>query len=75
MAKKRKDVGYARKLYYLSMAISEIDETKDWRFKTDAVGIACQYSNHPKLRRSDFEGMMDMSLNDILKLINDKNEG
>lgn len=74
MAKKRSEVSLARKVSYLSLALMEIEECKDSRFKMDAEGLACQYSHHPKLKRQDFEGIMNMSINDILKSINISNE-
>jgi len=74
MAKKRSEVSLARKVSYLSLALMEIEESKHWRYKTDIIGIACQYSNNPKLKRQDFDGIVDMSINDLLKSIFEIND-
>jgi len=74
MAKKRSEVSLARKFHYFSLAIMEIGECKDFRKNNKVVSIACQYSNHPKLKPQDFEGIADMTLNEILKSIIIENE-
>ncbi len=65
---KRKDVPLAIKLRYLSMALTEIaDQRLSLNYKTDVIGIACQYSSSPKLKREDFKDIMKMSLGEIIK--------
>ena len=66
MKYKRKDVTKVRKLEYLTMALREREIRPDVKWKTDAIGIACQFSNNPKLKREDFDEILDMKLNDFV---------
>ena len=64
--KRRKDVTIVRKLEYLAMGLREIEISPNTKWKTDAIGIACQFSSSPKLKREDFDEILDMKLKDFV---------
>jgi len=53
------------------MAIEEIYRMKQFHStrkpKTDIIGYACQFTSYPKLKREDFELMLNMTIGDIIK--------
>lgn len=63
---KRADVPISRKFEYLAMALKEISIRPNAKRKTDAIGLACQFSTCPKLRRKDFYVLEQMTINQIL---------
>jgi hypothetical protein len=65
----RKNVTFGEKFHYLALAIDEMDIRRDAKFKTDLIGLACQFSSQPKLKREDFKGMLDMSIQDVLTIL------
>ena len=66
MKNKRKDVTPVRKLEYLTMALREREIRPDTKWRTDAIGIAYQFSSNPKLKREDFDEILDMKLKNFL---------
>ena len=66
MKQKRKDVTKTTKLQYLILALREIELNPDVKWRTDVIGIACQYSSSPKLKREDFDEILDIKLKDFL---------
>jgi len=68
--KLRKNVSIGEKLNYLSLAITErINMPKKrhhYQHKTDIIGLACQYSKNPKLRREDFDDILNITIKDIV---------
>ncbi len=62
---KRKDVTFGRKFKYLASAIDYMSLTSV-KQRTDVIGLACQFSSQPKLKREDFGGMLDMTLGEIM---------
>lgn len=66
--KKRNEVSLANKFHYLALAIDEIAHSSR-KPRTDVIGIACQYSSQPKLKREDFEGILDMTIGNIIEHI------
>jgi len=71
--KKRRNVTLAEKFHYLAMAIDEIAcRQPNTKWKTDLIGVACQFSSQPKLKREDFKGIIDYSIKDIAFLLNIK---
>lgn len=65
MKYKRKDVTIVRKLEFLTMALREREIRPDTKWRTDVIGIACQFSNNPKLKREDFDEILDIKLKDF----------
>ena len=65
----RKDVTFGQKFHYLALAIDYMDVHRDAKFKTDLIGVACQFSSQPKLKREDFKGMLNMSIQDVLTIL------
>jgi hypothetical protein len=67
---KRSEVTIGEKLRYISMAIQvlEINKSNDWH--TDIIGIACQFSTAPKLKREDFESVLVLPLGEIVERYN-----
>lgn len=65
---KRSDVSIQEKFRCLSMAIDEVDKRPTTKWKTDIIGLACQYSVAPKLKREDFEGMLDLTIADVVAI-------
>lgn len=63
---KRKDVTIIRKLEYLTLALREREIRPDVKWKTDTIGMACQFSSSPKLKREDFNEILDMKLKDFV---------
>jgi len=70
MRNKRKDVSYVRKLEYVTLALREIESRPDTRFKTDVIGLACQFSSQPKLKREDFHNLINMRIKDFIMILN-----
>jgi hypothetical protein len=68
----RKNVTLGQKFHYFALAIDEMDICRNTKFKTDLIGLACQFSSQPKLKREDFKGMLDMSIQDVLTILNIK---
>jgi hypothetical protein len=68
----RKNVTFGEKFHYLALAIDTMDGSPNTKWKTDAIGVACQFSSQPKLKREDFKGMLDMSIRDVLTTLNIK---
>lgn len=66
MKYKRKDVTIVRKLEFLTLALREREIRPDTKWQTDAIGIAIQFSNNPKLKREDFDEILDMKLKDFI---------
>ena len=64
----RKDVTFAQKFHYLAMAIDYLDIHRI-NHRTDLIGTACQFSSQPKLKRQDFDGIVDMKIADIAFLL------
>jgi hypothetical protein len=69
---KRKNVPFSQKFHYLALAIDCMDIHRNTKFRTDLIGLACQFSSQPKLKREDFKGMLDMSIQDVLTILNIK---
>ena len=67
---KRKNVPFSNKFHYLSRAIDVMDVHKNMKFRTDVIGLACQISSQPKLKREDFDGMLDMTIQDVTEKLN-----
>lgn len=71
--KKRKDVSIGNKFHYLALAFDEMYVLRpNAKYHTDLIGIACQFSSRPKLKRSDFDGLLNFTINDIIKLQTNK---
>jgi hypothetical protein len=70
MKNKRKDVSYVRKLEYITLALREIELRPDTRFRTDVIGLACQFSSQPKLKREDFHNLINMRVKDFIMILN-----
>ena len=68
----RRNVSYGQKFHYLALAIDTMDCRPNTKWKTDVIGVACQFSSQPKLKREDFGAMLDMSIQDILTILNIK---
>ena len=66
----RKDVTFGQKFHYLALAIDEMDCTRNTKWKVNVIGLACQFSSQPKLKREDFNGMLDMKIQDVLRILN-----
>ena len=66
---RRKNVGLAEKFRLLAMAIDFIDRTER-KQRLDVIGMSCAFSTQPKLKREDFEGIMDMTVKEIGKQLN-----
>ena len=62
---RRKDVTKIRKLEYLVLALREFEINPDVKFKTDVIGIAMQFSTSPKLKREDFDEVLNMTISDF----------
>jgi hypothetical protein len=62
----RKNVTLGQKFHYLALAIDEMDCRSNAKFNTDLIGMALQYSSQPKLKREDFDGMLDMTIKEIV---------
>ncbi len=69
---KRKNVSFSQKFHYLALAIDEMSCKPQRKYKTDVIGVACQFSSQPKLKREDFEGIIDMSIHNVLTILNIK---
>ena len=67
---RRKDVSYVQKLEYITLALREIELRPDTKFKTDVIGLACQFSSQPKLKREDFHGVINMRIKDFIMISN-----
>jgi hypothetical protein len=67
---KRKNVPFSNKFHYLARAIDIMDIHNNTKFKTDVIGIACQCSSQPKLKREDFDGILDMTIQDVVEKLN-----
>ena len=67
---RRKDVGLAQKFRFLAMAIDTMDLTPKSKQKTDVIGIACQFSSQPKLKREDFKELAGMSIKEVVEKLN-----
>lgn len=65
----RKDVTLGQKFHYIALAIDEMDCRPQEKYKTDIIGIARQNSSQPKLKREDFDGILDMTINEITNKI------
>lgn len=61
----RKNVTLGQKFHYLALAMDEMDCRPSTKWKTDLIGVARQYSSQPKLKREDFDGILDMTINEI----------
>lgn len=71
---KRSQVSNGRKFQYLAMAINEVERREDGVWKTDIIGLACQYSFNPKLKREDFEAILNTPIINIIEQVTkDKN--
>jgi len=64
---KRKDVGLAEKFTYLARAIDIMDRTPETKRKTDVIGLACQMTSQPKLKREDFKELAGMSIKQVVE--------
>jgi hypothetical protein len=65
---RRKDVTLGEKFHFLALAIDEMSSRQpDTKYKTDVIGIACQYSSQPKLKREDFKELAGMSIKQIME--------
>lgn len=53
------------KMNYLWLAIKENPKLN----RTDIIGIACQYSSNPKLKREDFNELLQMKICDFTKKV------
>ena len=65
----RKNVTLGQKFHYLALAMDEMDCRPSTKWKTDLIGVARQYSSQPKLKREDFKGMLNMSIQDVLTIL------
>jgi hypothetical protein len=71
--KNRRNVTLAEKFHYLAMAIDEMAcRQPNTKWKTDLIGIACQFSSQPKLKREDFVGILDYKIKDIAFILDIK---
>lgn len=69
----RKNVSLGNKFHYLALAIDEMYVLRpNVKYHTDVIGIACQFSSNPKLKRIDFKGILDLPLNEIIRLSKEK---
>jgi hypothetical protein len=66
----RRNVTLGEKFRLLAMAMREMEDRPNAKFKTDLIGIACQFSSQPKLKRKDFQGMIDYNIKDIAFILN-----
>jgi len=66
---KRSEVSLAEKFRVLSMAFDELDRRPDATWRTDIIGLACQFSVAPKLKREDFNDIMNMSVGEIANVL------
>lgn len=66
MSRQRKDVPIYRKLQAITEAVRDF-KTLDLKRKTDIVGVACQNTSAPRLKREDFDGIMDLTLRQIME--------
>ena len=64
---RRKDVGLAEKFRFLALAIDHMDLSRAMHHKTDVIGIACQFSSQPKLKREDFKELAGMSIKQVVE--------
>lgn len=71
---KRSSVSLGEKFHYLSMAIDEISRRPMYDFKTDVIGLACQFSSQPKLKREDFGDMLNMTVRGTVNGIKIEND-
>ncbi len=63
----RNQISLTKKLRYLISAMYDDPEyVKSKKCKTDVIGIACQYSSHPKLKREDFKELFDMNIGELV---------
>jgi hypothetical protein len=67
---KRSEVTAGEKLRYISMAIQILERSKSNNWRTDIIGIACQFSVAPKLKREDFESVLVLPLGEIVERYN-----
>lgn len=65
-----KDITPAEKMRYISLAVefmtSGYNKIPNYKPKTDIIGLACQFSSRPKLKREDFLSIMNMTLTEII---------
>ena len=66
---RRKNVGLAQKFRLLAMAIDFMDRSER-KQRLDVIGMSCAFSSQPKLKREDFEGIMDMTVKEIAEQLN-----
>jgi len=70
MGRKRQDISPSEKMKYISAAIEDLYRMRsykpDFKPKTDIIGIACQFSVDPKLKREDFLPILNMTIQDII---------
>ena len=66
----RKNVTLGQKFHYLALAMDEMDCRPSTKWKTDLIGVARQYSSQPKLKREDFDGILDMTIQDVVEKLN-----
>ncbi len=66
---KRSEVSLAEKFRVLSMAFDELDRRPDATWQTDIIGLACQFSVAPKLKREDFNEIMKMTVGEIVEVL------
>jgi hypothetical protein len=64
---RRKDIGLAEKFRFLALAIDCMDRTRAMHHKTDVIGVACQFSSQPKLKREDFKELAGMSIKQVVE--------
>ena len=69
---KRSEVTLERKFKYLAMAIDELERRSEGTvWKTDLIGLACQFSVNPKLKRQDFNDLINLSIKDIIQMVSE----
>lgn len=67
---KRSEVSTLRKFSYLTLAINEVRNSPEkMKWKTDLIGLACQYSHKPKLKREDFDSLINLSIKNIIEMV------
>jgi hypothetical protein len=67
--KKRSEVTLEEKFRYIGMALMEMGNRPETKWRTDAIGIACQYSVAPKLKREDFDCILSMQVSEIIEMV------
>ncbi len=71
--RKRSEVTLEEKFRYIGMALMEMGNRPETKWRTDAIGIACQYSVAPKLKREDFDCILPLQVSEIIDIVRREN--